>query len=73
MFNRKLDASEVAGACRLRSPEFDADVVLFAFLFPLELFVSMLYDMTLLHSCAVWSGSVATTSDQSVLSGVAVG
>jgi hypothetical protein len=59
----KLDDSEVAGVYRRRLPDFEADVdvVLFAFFFLLGLSVSVLYDMTLFHSCAVWSGLVAAT------------
>lgn len=61
----------MGGVCRQRCPnvECDADVVLsvedtFAFLFPFELSVSVLYDMTFFHSHAVCSGSVATTSER---------
>jgi hypothetical protein len=69
-----LDDSEVGSVCRHRSPKFEADVdvVLFTFLYPLELSVSILYDMTLFHSCAVWSASVAATSERWVRLGVAV-
>lgn len=68
-----LEDSEVEGVCRQRCPDAEAvadvtlpDEVTFAFLFPFELSVSVVYDMTLFHSNAVRSGSVATTRERSV-------
>ena len=70
----RLDESDVGGVCRHRWPEVEADVdvVLFVLLFPFELSVSVLYDMTLFHSRAVCSGSVAPTSERWVRLKVAV-